>query len=364
MSRLALALLLLAALPASAAVSQAALTTRAHWPLSIADDAGFDTASRAEILVFTSQLDALDAADLAALTKVKSVDQASVDRWKAQAKRLSVVNFAKAATTCAKDGLFCGEAPRDWAGLKALATAALAKTPGNLGDWREEMSGFWRLYLIEQLRLAALFPKTTSEILPLEDGEKFGTDDADKSFLLTFDDGPTPTGGTTDAVTAMLREHHVNGTFFLLGNALESREKTADVAAIKLLYAGMCVGSHGMEHKSHASWAGAADGLAALPEGQAALTEFRPPYGQRNAAILQILHDSKMIDVLWNIDSQDWQHPVTPELAAGRVTSLMLLWRRGIILFHDIHPKAQGALPAIWKATEGAHVTWRDCRAE
>jgi hypothetical protein len=66
--------------------------------------------------------------------------------------------------------------------------------------------------------------------------------------------------------------------------------------------------------------------------------------------------------VLWNIDSQDWQAQVTPPLAAGRVESLMLLWRRGIILFHDIRPKARLALPQLWRALEGSGVRWMDCR--
>ena len=83
-----------------------------------------------------------------------------------------------------------------------------------------------------------------------------------------------------------------------------------------------------------------------LPEGQSKLTLFRPPYGQRNAELLQALERGGLKNILWNIDSQDWHASTTGTKAAGRVLSLMLLWRHGTILFHDIHPKAPQALPA------------------
>jgi len=89
---------------------------------------------------------------------------------------------------------------------------------------------------------------------------------------------------------------------------------------------------------------------------------FRPPYGQRSAALLEQLHGLGVRSVLWNIDSQDWQAQVTPPLAAGRVVTLMLLWRRGILLFHDPASKALHALPHLWAVLGGSGVTWLDCR--
>lgn len=46
----------------------------------------------------------------------------------------------------------------------------------------------------------------------------------------------------------------------------------------------------------------------------------------------------------------------------GRLLSLMLLWRHGTILFHDIHDKARVALPWLLRQTRGAGVVWVDCR--
>lgn len=372
-----LALFLVALAPAAhAAVAPVALTDRASWPLALDTDAGFDTASRAEILAFTRAFAAVDGSKneaIAAMSRLKGVDAASLETWRRRVRRLVVENFRAASKSCTRGAPFCAvEPPKDYPALQAFADGELAKVPANLAPWLEEMRGFWALYVVEQVRLAALFPRVTSEILPLDEAELLGSDDPDKSFLLTFDDGPTPAGGATDRMVSMLRTHHVNGTFFTLGLPLEARRKAGGADGVKALYAGMCLASHGQEHRSHATWDGALPAMAAfhaklsevLPAGQPALAFFRPPYGQRTPELLAALAAGRVRDVLWNIDSQDWQKSVTAPLAAGRVTTLMLLWRRGIVLFHDIHPKAEGALPAVWKATDGAHLTWRDCRAE
>ena len=67
--------------------------------------------------------------------------------------------------------------------------------------------------------------------------------------------------------------------------------------------------------------------------------------------------------VLWNIDSQDWNAKISAQQSANRVMSLMLLWRRGLILFHDIHPKAQLAVPWLLEKTRASGITWDDCRS-
>ena len=66
---------------------------------------------------------------------------------------------------------------------------------------------------------------------------------------------------------------------------------------------------------------------------------------------------------LWNIDSQDWSNKVSADAAAQRVLTLMLLWRRGVILFHDIHNKAPVAVSWLVRATEGSGVSWQDCHS-
>jgi peptidoglycan/xylan/chitin deacetylase (PgdA/CDA1 family) len=343
------------------------LTERAHWPWPMATPQAFDVASRAELAVFTEAMADADARNDA------TGDAASLTKWKERMRQVVVANFAKARETCAAGALFCeGAVPKDWEALVTTSRAGLAKLPAELAPWYAEQKPFHQGYVSELLRLAGLFPKVTSEILPLSPSEQFGLEMPDRSFLLTFDDGPTPKGGGTDALTTQLRAEGIHAAFFLLGNNYEARRKATSVEQLKALYAGMCVGSHGQEHRSHATWAGAVPGMESfhsrlaesLPEGQTKLTLFRPPYGQRTPDILQALERSGMKNMLWNIDSQDWHSSNPGPKAAGRVLSLMLLWRHGIILFHDIHPKATSALPRIWRETRGSGVSWVDCRKE
>jgi peptidoglycan/xylan/chitin deacetylase (PgdA/CDA1 family) len=160
--------------------------------------------------------------------------------------------------------------------------------------------------------------------------------------------------------------------FFTLGNAMHARLAASPPNLVRALYAGQCVASHGMEHKSHVSWKEADAQLAifddelavVLPEGQAKLKWFRPPYGQRSAALVKKLEGQGIGTMLWNIDSQDWQHAVSPAAAGDRVATLMLLWRHGVVLFHDVHEKAAGALPRLFSTFDASGVVWADCRAQ
>jgi hypothetical protein len=88
---------------------------------------------------------------------------------------------------------------------------------------------------------------------------------------------------------------------------------------------------------------------------------FRPPYGQRQVDS-QVFFASQGLQVaLWQIDSQDWNSKVSAEAAGQRVLTLMLLWRRGVLLFHDIHGKARVALPWVLRASRGVPVNWMNC---
>ncbi len=353
--------------PSAHAGPKVSLTERSKWPWPMTSPQAFDVASRAELAVFTEAMADADARNDA------TGDAASLAKWKERMRQVVVGNFAKARETCAASALFCeGAVPKDWEAMVTTARAGLAKLPAELAPWYAEQKPFHQGYVAELVRLAGLFPKVTSEILPLSPSERFGLEMPDRSFLLTFDDGPTPKGGGTDALAEQLRAQGIHAAFFLLGNNYEARRKATSVEQLKALYAGMCVGSHGKEHRSHASWDGAVAGMESfhaklaesLPEGQTKLTLFRPPYGQRNPEILEALERGGMKNMLWNIDSQDWHASTTGTRAAGRVLSLMLLWRHGTILFHDTHSKASQALPLLWRQTRDSGVSWVDCRKE
>lgn len=348
----------LAAGPAKVAVSK-----RADWPAKIASPADFDLASRAEILLFQHTLAALEAEPAtldAALGPKRAKNAASVARWLTETKARLAENLAAARKSCR------GAAEPGCSGDAAAFVSGLGP---DFAAWKLSAAAFDHAYALEQMRLAALFPATTSEILSFAPSEVSGADWPDKSFLLTFDDGPTPGGGNTDQLMPVLKAEKASGIFFVLGEMLEARLAKSGGAAVRALYDGQCVGSHGRVHKSHqhlGDWQDSIKTTVQLVRTSvpgAGKTFFRPPYGQRQpeAAAYTATLDSGIM--LWNMDSQDWNAGIDAAQVADRMQTLMLLWRRGIMLFHDVHPKVHKALPAILAFGAAGGATWRDCHS-
>lgn len=356
--------------PAVHAAGPSAVATidRALWPEATTTPAAFDRASRAEILAFAhalaeSQNDGDDA--LKARLGIKEIDRASFERVRERLWKELARNYAAASKRCVKDDVFCAPAA-DAAALRALAQGFTAVPDAKYQAWYDSAAAFHRAYRDELLRLAALFGRTNSEIDTLNDNERRGEEVPDKQFELTFDDGPSRSGGTSDAVAAMLKQQSLSATFYVLGERLEERIKAnAQPAA---LYEGQCVGMHGWTHKSHARWAEWQDSVsrvtalvkATIPD--AYVPMFRPPYGQRTTDSGEWFKQQGLKVALWNIDSQDWSAKIDADQVGGRVLTLMLLWRRGVVLFHDVHPKAAKAVPWIVTQTKGAGVAFGDCR--
>ncbi|QWP74677.1 polysaccharide deacetylase family protein [Lysobacter sp. K5869] len=359
---------LLAATPLRAAgPAEIASADRAAWPRPIDSPAAFDRASRAEILAFAHELslsEPLDDAALAQRLRLKQIDRASLDKIRARYWQRLADNYRLASRACAPREPFCAPAA-DADALRKLAADFDAAPAPAFAAWRADAARFHRIYLDEQLRLAALFPRTSSEIDTYSAQELDGSELPDRQFLLTFDDGPTAVGGNTDALLRMLRENRLNATFFVLGQQLQPRMKSEAPAKT---YAGMCVASHGWEHQSHSRWPQWQDSVirssALIRQETGALYRplFRPPYGQRRADSGEFFREQGLRVALWTIDSQDWNAKVDAGQVQGRLLSLMLLWRHGTILFHDIHDKARVAVPWLLRQTRGAGVQWVDCR--
>ncbi|WP_434391406.1 polysaccharide deacetylase family protein [Melittangium boletus] len=374
LSLAALALLPLSLTAASARAAgpqEVATLDRSLWPITPIAPREFDQASRAENLVFAQVLGELEAHPEAfpTLLGVKQVHTASVSRWLTQVKATVAANLRAGRATC-RDAteLGCaGEAPTA-ATVVAQGRAFVADVPERYKDWLAMDQRFYAVYAREQLRLAALFPGPTSEILTFGAGEETGADWPDREFLLTFDDGPTPAGGGTDKLAALLRARKANGVFFVLGDALKARQDKLGAASLKALYEGQCVASHGQKHVSHqklATWKESLDtsrGLVAeLGLAGTKQVLFRPPYGQRTEALMRTLTSEGSQVMLWNIDSQDWNARMAARPTTDRVITLMLLWRRGIVLFHDVHDKVHQAVPELLDFAQVTGLRWRDC---
>jgi len=209
-----------------------------------------------------------------------------------------------------------------------------------------------------------LFPQTSSEVERFSDAERDGETLNDRLFLLSFEGGPGP---ATQAMTDYLRRQKLGGLFFVVGKSVQARRDQTSPAALQALYAGQCVGVQGWQYSSHAQWTGWQDSIVrsrALVQsllGEQAVPLFRPPYGQRRADSAAFFASQGMQVVLWGIDAQD-NSSLDAEQAAQRVLSLMLLWRRGVIQFHDGPPRAQAAIDWLLQHTAQSGIGWGNCR--
>ncbi len=343
---------------------------RSLWPEPLQSPAAFDRASRAEILAAIGPLHEfaeMDEAGLIARLHVKQADTASVRKIAAKFTAILLKNYQLASAGCSAAEWPCPKAIGE-AELLAAGKGLGSGMPANYQPWLDAAIKFHQVYFTEEMRLAAVFPRVSSEIDTYSDAERTGLELPDRHFLLTFDDGPTAKDGQSDQLLTVLRENHIHGAFYLLGERLAPRRKQNDPTALSLLYEGQCLAAHGWEHQSHQRWS----------EWQSSVTNtrdlvketfptaykpwFRPPYGQRLSDSAAFFAQNGLQVMLWNIDSQDWNNGVAAMEVAQRVQSLMLLWRRGVMLMHDIHPKAKIAVPWLIDQNRADGVVWEDCR--
>jgi peptidoglycan/xylan/chitin deacetylase (PgdA/CDA1 family) len=321
----------------------------------ISDQASFDRSSRQAILAFAQELSAYENMLAAKAAHMAEGRQDRVENIRRLIDRFwneLLVNYQNALKSCSDCGAVSTiDDLRNFAG-KAQADVALKE--------------FYKVYLAEQFRLGALFHGTSSEIEVFNDNEITGSKFNDMEFLFSFDDGPSNRNGFSDRLIESLDRLDNHAVFFALGERLNIRQKTSgDLAKI---YANQCLASHGQMHQSHAkmkAWqASVLDSLAAAKAfaPNAFINAFRPPYGQRRADSGDFFKRHKIKVVLWNMDSQDWQKQISAQNAVDRVIALMLLRRKGIILFHDVHAKSPVAVPQIIQALKRTNIKWLDCR--
>lgn len=343
---------------------------RSTWPEQVNSPVLFDVASRAHVLMFARALadsEALDDAGLGKRLGLRQINRQSIDALRERLWQKLWRNFDQAQQSCDQDASFCF-AIDDLPALRAQAVDYEVDADSFYIGWAPAGLAFSESYLDELLRQAALFPQISSEIERFSDLELNGDRFSDRLFLLTFEGGPTAEGGVTDGLAEYLRKQQINGTFFVLGNSLRSRQQKTSSAQLQGLYQGQCVGVQGWQYRSHSQWVdwqdsivrSAAQAQGDLPDNYVAL--FRPPYGQRRADSEAFFASQNMKVALWDIDARDDDGRINAEQAGQRVLSLMLLWRHGIIVFHDTQAKALTALPWLFKETAQSGIGWQDCR--
>jgi peptidoglycan/xylan/chitin deacetylase (PgdA/CDA1 family) len=167
-------------------------------------------------------------------------------------------------------------------------------------------------------------------------------------IALTFDDGPGPYTGT---VIDTLSRLNVPATFFLVGRELSDFGTATVQRQVEL---GMPLGDHTQAHANLAALS-PGDQRAQIGDAASALTAagapsprlFRPPYGTYNDTTRALLRRTRMLAVLWSIDSRDYTRPGVPGIVDNVVSNAK---PGAIVLMHDAggdRSETIAALPQI-----------------
>lgn len=149
---------------------------------------------------------------------------------------------------------------------------------------------------------------------------------------LTYDDGPNP--ASTQALLTALRAGGAKATFFVWG---QHAEQYPDLLRAEQA-AGMWIANHTATHP-HLTQIGEPAAYNEIATAQNTIrritgqapTLFRPPYGETNAQVKSDEARLGLTEVLWNVDSRDWNGASTQQIVQAAATM-----RAGsIILMHD-----------------------------
>lgn len=174
--------------------------------------------------------------------------------------------------------------------------------------------------------------------------------------ILTFDDGPAPQ--TTPLVLAALKSYDVKATFFMVGSMAKAHVTTARAVA----RAGHTIGSHTHGHENLANL-DTIDALRAVangenevaraiaPTGKKVAPFFRFPYLAQTGVLRADLSDLGVVVFDVDIDSLDFKKQTSDEVLA-RTLARLDQKGKGIVLFHDIHRRTAGLLPAFLNALD------------
>ena len=164
---------------------------------------------------------------------------------------------------------------------------------------------------------------------------------------LTFDDGPS---GYTQQVLDILNRYEAKATFFVLGANVVDNPSLVRAAARD----GMSIQNHTWDHPDLTSESN--DEIrsqirrtdnAIRNAGGGNSTCVRPPYGATNSRVRSVLGDLGKRQLLWSIDTSDYQRPGASTIYRRVVDQV---GRGSIVLAHDgggVRTQTVAALPRI-----------------
>ncbi len=151
----------------------------------------------------------------------------------------------------------------------------------------------------------------------------------DKTIYLTFDDGPHPT--ITPFVLEQLDKFKAKATFFCIGKNVEQEQEIYQ----QIINKGHTIGNHTQNHLNGFK-TGNLVYLDNIKEASKHIKSnlFRPPYGRCTSAQAKyIINQLKMIIVMWDVLSGDFDINISPEKCTQNV--LKNTKAGSIIVFHD-----------------------------
>lgn len=170
-----------------------------------------------------------------------------------------------------------------------------------------------------------------------------------KKIALTFDDGPHR--GFTERLLALLKELNVKATFFMIGRNVDEAPDLARAAQ----NAGIEIGNHTYTHSRLATLNDESirdeitKGAKAieLATGQPPVF-FRPPGGEYDDRVINIVRELGMTMVLWTSDAGDYTTIFgNPSMESIKKKVLSQVKPGAIIIMHDPMPGSLQALPSI-----------------
>jgi peptidoglycan-N-acetylglucosamine deacetylase len=151
---------------------------------------------------------------------------------------------------------------------------------------------------------------------------------------ITFDDGPHPIH--TVSILDTLRRHSARATFFWIG---EQAERHIDIVR-RAVDEGHHVGNHSYSHPFLTRLHRTAivreimrtDEVLAPYYNGARL--FRPPHGDHDEIVDQVVEEAGYQTVLWNLSTRDWHRLLQPRLWVHVGSLLVRMEGSGIVLMH------------------------------
>ncbi|MDN3241230.1 polysaccharide deacetylase family protein [Glycomyces tritici] len=162
---------------------------------------------------------------------------------------------------------------------------------------------------------------------------------------LTFDDGPR--SSTTTRLLNTLTANGLRATMFNVG-----REVAANPALARAqVNAGMWIANHTQTH-TDLTKLNTTQIAQEISSAQQAIrqatgitpTLFRPPYGATNATVKSIANQQGLTEILWTVDSFDWNSATTSAQIVQNVRSVQ---NGGVVLMHDLYQSTLDAIPQI-----------------